>query len=182
MRMHAVSAFVGKGIHGKVDPGRVPIRQSYGCRLVEILQRVMRVDFESDVTVIGGPGCIVEIDETLAVKRKNNTGRVLTVGWLFGGIERRDDTEFKCFMHLVYNRSEPHLTHMIRQHVAPGTTIITDGWPAYRNLGSAGYTHRVVIHEENFVSPIDQHVHTQRIESTWSSLMRFIRRHGTNKG
>ena len=138
--------------------------------------------FENDGTIIGGHGTIVEIDETMVVKRKNNQGRVLTAGWLFGGIERRVDSEFKCFIRLVYNRSAPHLTHLICQHVAQGTHIITDGWSAYSGLRLLGYTHSVVIHEENFVSPDDNTVHTQTIESTWSSLKRFIRRHGTNKG
>lgn len=139
-------------------------------------------DFESDETIIGGEGSVVEIDETLIVKRKYNRGRSLAAGWLFGGIERRDDGAFKSFMMLVYDRSELHLTSIIQRHVAPGTHIITDGWAAYRNLSSIGYSHSVVIHEENFVSPIDVTVHTQTIESTWCSLKRFIRAHGTNKG
>lgn len=138
--------------------------------------------FESEVTVIGGPGCIVEIDETLAVKRKYNRGRMLAAGWLFGGIERRDDGVFNCFIILVYDRSHAHLVHLIRQHVALGTHIITDGWPAYHNLESFGYIHSVIIHEENFVSPVDSLIHTQTIEGTWSSLKRFIRAHGTHKG
>lgn len=138
--------------------------------------------FEADNTIIGGPGTVVEIDETMIVKRKYNRGRILTAGWLFGGIERRDDGEFRCFMRVVYNRSEAHLTHLIRQHVALGTHIITDGWTAYANLSSMGYSHSVVVHEENFISPEDNSVHTQRIEATWSSFKRFIRSHGTNKG
>jgi hypothetical protein len=44
-----------------------------------------------------------------------------------------------------------------------------------------GYRHSVVIHEQNFVAPEDRDVHTQRIESTWSSLKRFIRSRGGNK-
>ena len=138
--------------------------------------------FESADSVIGGPGIIVEIDETLIVKRKYNRGRVLRAGWLFGGIERRDDGQFNCFMRVVYDRSEAHLTHLIREHVAIGTHIITDGWGAYRNLSTVGYRHSVVIHEDNFVSPANDAVHTQRIESTWCSLKRFLRSHGTNKG
>jgi IS1 family transposase len=139
-------------------------------------------DLENSDAVIGGPGCIVEIDETLAVKRKNDQGRMLRAGWLFGGIERRNDDVFNCFIHMVYNRNEALLTHLIRTHIRPGTHIMTDGWAAYRNLSTMGYIHSVVVHETNFVSPENNEVHTQRIESTWSSLKRFIRSRGTNKG
>lgn len=138
--------------------------------------------FGDEQGVIGGPGCIVEIDETIAVKRKYNRGRMLAAGWLFGGIERRNDGHFNCFMRLVYNRSGAHLKHLIQQHVAPGTHIVTDGWGGYVGLQALGYEHCVVIHEENFVSPGDPAVHTQRIEATWGSLKRFIRARGTNKG
>lgn len=138
--------------------------------------------FEKDNGIIGGPGCIVEIDETMVVKRKNNQGRILTQGWLFGGIERRNDGIFKCFLRLVYNRSEIHLTHLIRCHVALDTHIITDGWAAYRNLSAMGYSHSVIIHEENFISPENSDIHTQTIEATWGSLKKFIRGRGTNKG
>jgi len=85
-------------------------------------------------------------------------------------------------MRLVYDRSAPHLSHLIREHVLPGTHIISDGWAAYRDLSTMGYRHSVVIHEENFVAPEDREVHTQRIESTWPSLKRFLRSRGGNKG
>lgn len=132
--------------------------------------------------VIGGDGVTVELDETVIFKRKYDSGRMLRTGWLFGGIERRDDDEFRCFMCVVYDRSEQHLTYLIRQHVTIGTRIITDGWAAYRNLERHGYAHSVVVHEHNFVAPEDDTVHTQKIESTWCSFKRFIRNHGTNKG
>jgi hypothetical protein len=138
-------------------------------------------EIENDNSMIGGTGTTVEIDETLAVRRKYNRGRILSDGWIFGGIERRVDDEFKCFFVMVYNRSEDHLVHLIRERVLPGTHIITDGWPAYRNLSSFGYSHSVVIHEDNFVDPADENIHTQRIESTWCSLKRFIRSRGTFK-
>ena len=138
--------------------------------------------FESQQTMIGGVGTVVEIDETHIVKRKNNPGRELQAGWLFGGIERRTDGQFNAFFVIVHNRSGPHLKHLILQNVATGTHIITDGWAGYIGLSELGYQHSVVIHEDNFVSPTNSEVHTQRIEATWGSLKRFMRAHGTYKG
>lgn len=138
--------------------------------------------YENDTAMIGGPGCVVELDETLVVKRKYNRGRMLRDGWLFGGIERRSDGVFNCFVVLVYDRSAAHLIHHIRQRIAPGTHIVTDGWPAYARLSDHGYQHNVVIHEENFIAPSDRYVHTQTIESTWCSLKRFLRSRGSHKG
>ena len=43
---------------------------------------------------IGGPGVIVEIDETHFVKRRFNTDGVLSSVWLFGGIEWDSDRRF----------------------------------------------------------------------------------------
>lgn len=138
--------------------------------------------FESRHDVIGGPDSVVEIDETHIVRRKYDRGRALQAGWLVGGIERRTDGQFKAFFVIVYNRSGPLLKHLIQQHVAAGTHIITDGWAGYLGLSDLGYRHSVVIHDENFVSPDDRQIHTQRIESTWGSLKRFIRARGTYKG
>src|SRR5215467_12604046 len=74
--------------------------------------------FESQQYIIGGLNSIVEIDEIHIVRRKNNCGRELQAGWLVGGIERRDDGQFKAFFVIVHNRSVPLLKHIISQHVA----------------------------------------------------------------
>ena len=115
-------------------------------------------------------------------KKKNNVVRILSARWLFGGIERRSDGQFRCFLKMVYNRSGDHLKFHIRQHVAQGTHIITDGWAGYNGLSEIGYQHSVVTHEKNFVWPLVPNIHTQRIEATWSSMKRFLRARGTNKG
>jgi hypothetical protein len=144
--------------------------------------REVGVDYFDELDVkIGGIETIVEIDEAVIVKRKYDRGRVLKEGWPFEGIQRTTDGSFKCFMRVVYNRCEVHLLHIIKQHVLPGTHIITDAWPAYRNMSKHGYEHSVVIHKDDFISPADPRVHTQKIESTWCSLKRFLRSRGTNR-
>lgn len=115
--------------------------------------------------MIGGPGIVVEIDESLFYKRKNNVGRMLGSGWIFGGVERDDHS--KCFMVLVPDRKAETLVPIIQQYIRPGSIIISDMWPSYNSLSDCGYIHRQVNHSENFVSPVDPLIHTQNIENFW---------------
>ena len=133
------------------------------CR--ELCATSLSVDYKD--TVIGGPGIIVEIDESKFFKRKYSRGRVLQSeqdGWVFGGIERGSG---KLFMQRVPNRSKETLVPIILEHIREGSIIISDEWKAYSDLTSRGFTHSTVCHKRNFVSPQDPKVHTQNIEITW---------------
>ena len=88
-------------------------------------------------------GEVVEIDETLYVRRKYNVGRRVTQQWVFGGIQRSNGS---CFLVPVDKRDAETLLNIIELWVKPKTTIITDSWKAYRTeeLKSMNYRHEKV--------------------------------------
>ncbi len=71
---------------------------------------------------------------------------------MLGGIQRHSD---KCFLAVCPDnkRSQSALLPIIQQYVAVATTIITDKWKAYINLGNHGYVHLAVNDSDNFVDP-----------------------------
>lgn len=133
-----------------------------------------------DRPLIGGEGCVVEIDETNLIRRKYNRGRVSAGNrqWLVGGVCRSSQ---EIFFRMVERRNVGSLTDCITSNVRRGTTIITDEWAGYRRLDRVGYIHRTVNHSENFVNPDDPSVHTQTIEGLWSILKGFLKTKGPNR-
>lgn len=131
---------------------------------------------------IGGPGIVVEIDETLIVRRKYERGRVLSQVWLFGGIERVRKKKF--VVPLVgplgeaERRDKGTLLPLIQKYIRAGSVIVSDEWGAYHNLKDLGYTHYTINHSENFVSPKDCEIHTQNVERLWRDVKESVKRPG----
>lgn len=121
---------------------------------------------EKNSEKIGGPGKIVEIDESKFGKRKFHKGRRVVGVWVFGGIERETK---KCFFTTVADRTRDTLLSIIKTNILPGTTIISDCWKAYDILDKEGFEHLKVNHSVNFVDQ-DTGAHTNTIESTWRAL------------
>ena len=135
-----------------------------------LFRDLMTADMARDDTKLGGPGMIVELDESyFSGKRKANVGRVPGDSrWIFGML---DITTKKCAVFFVADRSARTLLRKIRENIADGSVIHTDGWRAYNRIGRMreNYVHRVVIHDTNFVDP-NTGVNTQNIENFWGHL------------
>ncbi|KAH7705282.1 hypothetical protein AAVH_27515 [Aphelenchoides avenae] len=123
---------------------------------------------------IGGPGSIIEIDESKFGRRKYNRGRRVHGHWVVGMIDKetKDLRLVICPWCPIERpdgwRDADALLPMIQKHVAVGSTIHTDAWKAYSGLSQLGYVHKVVNHsdpENRFVAA--DGTHTNTIEATW---------------
>ena len=127
---------------------------------------------------IGGPGIIVEIDESLFCRRKYNVGRAIAQQWVFGGLEVGTPAR-KGFLVAVPRRDAATLLPVIPQYVLPGSTIVSDCWRAYNTLPQLGYQHLTVNHNIQFVNP-QNGACTNHIECYWKNAkMRNKRECGT---
>lgn len=116
---------------------------------------------------IGGPGRVVQIDESKFGRRKFNRGRQVEGHWVLGMVDEATN-ELRLEVCPYNVRSAEVLIPIIRKHVKLGTTIHTDFWRAYDSLPAHGYIHKKVNHSESFVA--EDGTHTQRIESQWRHL------------
>ena len=96
-------------------------------------REVYFVVLQNESEQIGGPGEIVEIDESKFGKRKYNKGKRVDGVWVFGGVER-DSCPVKCFFLTVDDRSANTLIPIIKEWIKPGTTVHSDCWKAYSSL------------------------------------------------
>jgi hypothetical protein len=74
---------------------------------------------------IGGPGIVIEIDESCFVSNKYRRGRELAYQkWAIGGVERGNTQN--CFIEFVERRDRITLLEVIVRRVRPGSIIVTD--------------------------------------------------------
>ena len=136
-------------------------------------------------TKIGGPGLVVEIDESKFGKRKYNKGHRVEGCWVFGGVERGTG---RFFAVPVPNRKKTTLKAIIEHYIAPGTFIISDCYSSYKWLeadNQTTYDYDCVNHSVEYVKKyqgrnfpprhhIPNHVrvaiHTNQIEGLWRIL------------
>ena len=97
----------------------------------------------SAMPAIGGPGMIVQIDESLFNKRKYERGRLVggiisqgAQNWVFGGCRTARDAKGKMkvvewFAICVPDRKIATLIPLIKKYIKKGTHVVSDMWKAY---------------------------------------------------
>ena len=121
---------------------------------------------------LGGPGEIVQIDETLVGGKAEGKGRghyMVNKTTVLGMLE----CDGELVTRVVTDNRRTTLWNEIEQHVLPGTTIHTDELKSYRGLMLRGYRHQTVNHSaKEYVSEFGCTVNA--IEGFWSQLKRGI--------
>lgn len=133
----------------------------------EIRKHMAQVDGDLQ---IGGPGKIVEADETFIGGEARGAGSGFkgnkTV--VLGMIERGGDVVTQ----VVQGRKEKHILPHIEKHVAPGTEVHTDEFLVYGALPFKGYNHKKINHRSG--QYVDGNVTVNTIEGFWAQLKRTI--------
>lgn len=122
-------------------------------------------------------GSSVEVDETFHGAPKKNQhisrrreGTHKDKQPIFGIVERKG----RVIARVVPDVKEKTLLPILATHVLPSTTVYTDSYVSYDNVGWMGrnYKHHRINHSAGVY--VQGHVHTQTIEGFWSLLKRGI--------
>jgi transposase-like protein len=143
------------------------------CKWVNYYRVLVANDLENHEDMIGGPGIVVEVDESKFGKRKYHRGHHVEGAWVVGGVERTDAR--RMFAVVVEDRSGDTLKEILRDHIAQGSILFTDCWKGYRpdDLTELGYDFATVNHTKTFVDE-DTGCCTNTIEGTWNGMKRKI--------
>ena len=134
----------------------------------------------------------VEVDETLVGGRTNGEGRgvhhKVTVA---GAIEVRTRAELKKSQGAVYagrlrlrqvpNRGAKTLSGFVKENVAKGAVVRTDGWTGYDELPLVGYVHEPLVVDDGDPERTDAHL--PMIHIAFSNLKTWLMgtHHGVSK-
>src|SRR5262245_13633437 len=128
-------------------------------------------EVEVDETYIGGLARNMHAD----VRKRKIQGRTGWVGKtaVFGLLERsKEKGKSRVQARVIPQSWKDEAKEIIRETVAPGSSIYTDEHGAYHHLGSEGFNHEFVRHAEYYVRGS---VHTNGIENFWALLKRGIK-------
>ena len=142
--------------------------------MFQVVWAVCTKTLKEDPLILGGAlsGNVIEIDESLfGKKRKYHRGSGNQKIWVFGATEKHTR---KAFLQIVDRRDRKTLLPIIKEHVASGSTIYSDGWGAYYTLSGEGYIHDTVNHSVEFKS--ESGCCTNTIEGLWGNVKLKIKK------
>ena len=129
---------------------------------------------------IGGPGVVVEVDECHLHERKYHRGATLVTSavWVVGVIERGAGHRRAAFL-ITERRGGDVLVPFIKQHVAPGSILISDEWKGYTSDLREDYTVLSVNHSREFgryiiLDGVVLPVNTNHIEREWREVRKVV--------
>ena len=127
---------------------------------------------------IGGPGVVVEVDETKLGKPKYHRGHRVEGVWVVFGLERTEERRAFCVQ--VPCRDGETLERIISTFVAEGSIVYTDGWKGYTGIASnCNVQHYTVNHSRFFKDP-DTGICTNGVEGLNCALKESVlRQHRT---
>ncbi len=128
------------------------------------IDRKLMGDVEVDETYIGGKARNMHQDKREKLMRNEGSFRKAVV---IGMLERKGEVRTA----VLRTASEKLLGKSVREHVVPGSNLITDEAAGYIKVGRE-YAHKVINHAETYVQG---NVHTNSIENYWSLLKRGIK-------
>lgn len=85
---------------------------------------------------------------------------------VFGILQRGGDV----YVHIIKKADRATLTPIVRLVVEQGSTVYTDKWRAFDELGLDGYTHKNINHSESYSDK--NGIHINGIEAFWSFAKR----------
>lgn len=139
----------------------------------KLLNLIPKSDFSKNK--LGGPGCIVQIDETmLNYKCKSHRGRSPGNRTDALCIVEVDSKITRAFASVIPNKKESTLVPIIVNQVCDSSVIWTDEHRSYANLSKFNYIHDTVTHKYEFINHLNG-VNTQAVESFNNIIKRMIK-------
>jgi transposase-like protein len=120
---------------------------------------------EVDETNVGPKPQKMHRDKRLKMHEDRGYKKAIVMGML-----DRESRQVRAMV--VPNVKRETLQNEILEQIERGSTVYTDGYPAYDHLSAEDYIHATVNHVEEYVRG---QVHTQGIENFWALLKRGLR-------
>ena len=199
--------FCQKHFTAEAAADKCKISDTTAYKLKNHLEDICAATIAKQPKQIGGPGVVVEIDETITARKKKSVNPrigktpALSTTWCVGAVERYGSGAFIREL-LVETpqedgsviieperRTKEVLMSKVLEYIRPGSIIMRDKWRSYDSVEEYPRTvhHRfkyksyAVNHSVEYVSKDNPWVHTQNIERYWLDVKSYIKRPGMKR-